>query len=73
MKVTCYLLYDHVDQFPVNCLDTVDEVAAFLSKSKETVRSQLCRFRQGKIKYVRDEKGHKYEIYKIKLVEEDNE
>lgn len=67
MKNYCYLVYDYEKQTPAACVDTLDELSAFLGTTKAVASSELCRIKKGIIKYVRDKSGHKYQTYKIEL------
>lgn len=65
----CYLVYDYEMQLPVACLDTIKELSEFLGTTKEVVSCGLCRLRKGKIQYVRDKEGHKYQTFKVDIGE----
>lgn len=63
----CFLVYDYETQTPAACVDTLDELSAFLGATKAVVSCGLCRIKKGIIKYVCDKSGHKYQTYKIEL------
>ena len=63
----CFLVYDYETQQPAACVDTLDELSAFLGATKAVVSCGLCRIKKGIIQYVRDKSGHKYQTYKIEL------
>lgn len=67
MKNYCFLVYDYETQTPAACVDTLDELSAFLGATKAVVSCGLCRIKKGIIKYVYDKSGHKYQTYKIEL------
>lgn len=46
MKNYCFLVYDYETQTPAACVDTLDELSAFLGATKAVVSCGLCRIKK---------------------------
>lgn len=67
MKNYVFMVYEYPTEYPLACLESREELSRYLGKTKEVVSSGLCRLKNGVIRYVRDNRGAKYLVYKVEL------